>query len=88
MPGTYEQGADESGRVYRYLGNKSWECCGWLDGSNAVSALAVCDAHLYAATKTDDPHGSLLAPTRNKRAGGNIYRLNHDGTWTHCVGPS
>ena len=82
--GTYEQGADESGGVFRYVGDQRWERCGTLDGSNTVSALAELDGQLYAATRTDDPHGSLLEATSNKRPGGNIFRLNRDGNWSHC----
>jgi hypothetical protein len=82
--GTYEGGADEYGRVFRYAGDQRWECCGPLDGSSSVSGLAEFHGQLYAATKTEDPHGSLLDPTQNKRPGGNVYRLNEDDTWTHC----
>lgn len=82
--GTYEQAANESGRIYRYLGNQQWKCCGPLDGSNTAIALTVFEDNLYAATKTEDPHGSLLKPTPNQKPGGNVYRLNCDETWTHC----
>jgi hypothetical protein len=82
--GTYEQGTEASGGVYRYIKDQQWEPCGPLDGSNAVSSLAVFDGQLYAATKTEDPHGSLLDPALNKQPGGNVYRLNDDGSFTHC----
>lgn len=82
--GTYEGGANECGRVFRYAGGQQWECCGPLDGSSSASALAVFDGHLYVATKTEDPHGSLLDPTSNKSPGGSVFRLNDDESWTYC----
>jgi hypothetical protein len=82
--GTYEQGADESGGVFCYSHDQSWQRLGPLDGSNAVSALAEFGGHLYAATRTEDPHGSLLAATGNNAPGGNVFRLNADDCWTHC----
>ena len=82
--GTYEQGADEAGGVFRYVDDQRWERLGPLDGSNTVSTLAEFDGHLYTATRTDDPHGSLLEATNNQRPGGSVFRLNPDDTWTHC----
>lgn len=82
--GTYEQGADEAGSVFRYEGDQKWARLDPLDGSNTVSALAEFQGELYAATRTEDPHGSLLAATSNTRRGGNVFRLNAEHTWTHC----
>jgi hypothetical protein len=48
--GTYEAGAEESGRVYRYAGDAAWEDCGRLGGEQEVMGMVAYHGKLYAGT--------------------------------------
>ncbi len=79
-----ESGADETGRVYRYVGGADWEDCGNPDGSNAAAALAVHDGCLYVGTSWYDTTGSALPPSENTTPGGKVYRYEGGKTWAYC----
>ena len=48
--GTYEDGKNETGHVYRYDGEQKWTDCGMLGKADALGALAVYRGKLYAST--------------------------------------
>ncbi|MBP86534.1 MAG: hypothetical protein CMJ64_07455 [Planctomycetaceae bacterium] len=81
--GTCEAGIQESGRVFRYDGQK-WIDCGSPDKCNSVSSLAVYDGKLYVGVSKYRLAGSSLAESDNPNLGGKIYRYDGDNQWTHC----
>jgi len=81
--GTCVPGKDAAGHVYRFDG-KQWTDCGSPDRCNSVSSLAVLDGRLYVGTARYRLRGSSLAESENPHNGGNVYRYEDDGTWTHC----
>lgn len=82
--GTYEEGADECGHVYRYDGGTDWTDCGSPDGSNAVMSLAVFDNQLYAGTGHYRAQGSSLQMSPNQRSGGKVMRYAGGSEWVDC----
>lgn len=82
--GTYEEGADEAGTVYRYLGGNSWESCGNPDKCNSVTSLCVFQGALYAAVSKYNAEGSSLMASPNIVNGGKVYRYNGGKSWTDC----
>ena len=82
--GTCEPGPNESGRVYRSNGDGRWESCGAPDKSNAVTALAVFEGKLYAATGKYRLAGSALPESTNTHLGGCVFRYEGGGKWTDC----
>ena len=86
--GTFEQGADERGHLWRYGGGQQWVDCGSPpDGANAVSSMAEFDGQLYCTSGRYNPIGSRLGPAKNTRPGGHVYRVDADGCWTDCGQP-
>jgi hypothetical protein len=85
--GTCEPGRDESGHVYRYVGEERWIDCGSPDKSNSVSALAVFDEQLYAATGKYRLAGSALPESENTAPGGRVFRYDQSAGWVDCGGP-
>ncbi|MFO0911034.1 MAG: LamG domain-containing protein [Isosphaeraceae bacterium] len=81
--GTCEPGPNEAGHVYRHDGGQRWVDCGVLDGSNAVTALASHDGHLYAGTGAYRLAGSSLVESQNTKPGGRVFRLDESGSWTN-----
>ena len=81
--GTYEAGADEAGRVYRYAGGEEWIDCGAPDLCNAVLSLAVFRGQLYAGVGHYRAQGSSLEASPNTRSGGKVYRYD-GGEWVDC----
>ena len=79
--GTYEAGAGESGRVYRYAGGTRWEDCGAPDRCNAVTALAVHAGDLYAGVSRYKAGGSSLPESPNPAPGGRVYRYAGGVSW-------
>jgi hypothetical protein len=82
--GTCEPGPNESGRVFRTRGDGRWESCGAPDRSNTVTALAVFEGKLYAATGKYRLAGSALKESENTHLGGGVFRFEGDGNWTDC----
>jgi hypothetical protein len=82
--GTCEPGPDEAGHVYRLDEDNGWTDLGTLDGSNSVTALAVFEGRLYAATGKYRVAGSALPESENQTLGGRIFRLEETGEWTEC----
>jgi hypothetical protein len=82
--GTCEPGKDESGRVYRYAGEKKWIDCGAPDKSNAVTAMAVFNGKLYAGTGKYRVAGSSLKESENLTLGGKVFRYEGGTRWTDC----
>lgn len=81
--GTCVPGKDSAGHVYRF-DDDEWTDCGSPDLCNSVSSLAVLDGRLYVGTARYRLRGSSLAESENPHNGGNVYRYELDGTWTHC----
>lgn len=79
--GTCEVGDKPVGKVYRYAGPGKWESMGTLDGSNAVTAMAVHEGRLYAATGKYRLGGSSLSESVNETLGGKVFRLTPDQKW-------
>ncbi len=82
--GTCEPGINETGRVYRYGGNKQWEDCGNPDSSNAVLGMAVYEGDLYVGTGKYRVSGSALPESENMTPGGRIFRYEADNRWVDC----
>ena len=82
--GTCEAGADRTGHVYRYLGDRDWEDCGAPDGSNTVSALASWRGELYAGTSRYRLRGSALPDSENQTPGGAVFRYAGGDEWVAC----
>jgi len=82
--GTWEPGAGEAGRVYRYAGGTNWLDCGAPDRCNAVSALAVFHGELYAGVASYSGAGSQLEPSVNTHPGGRVYRYAGGQRWVDC----
>src|SRR5262249_55954532 len=79
--GTYEQGENEAGHVYRYEGGAEWTDCGSPDPCNAVTALAVFQGQLYAGVSKYRAAGSALGESPNMHPGGRIYRYEGGRRW-------
>ncbi|WP_339727386.1 LamG-like jellyroll fold domain-containing protein [uncultured Gimesia sp.] len=82
--GTCVPGEKAAGRVFRFGGGKKWIDCGAPDVCNAVNSLAVFNGKLYAGTGKYRLKGSSLSESDNPHFGGNVYRYEGDGKWTHC----
>lgn len=82
--GTTEPNPGDQGRVYRFDEEKGWIRCGELDGSNSVTALAVCEGALYAGTGKYRVAGSALPESENTTLGGRIFRLEGEDRWVDC----
>lgn len=82
--GTCEPGANETGRVYRFDGEKKWIDCGAPDRSNSVMALAVYNGQLYAGTGKYRVAGSSLPESENTQFGGRILRYAGQDRWIDC----
>lgn len=82
--GTCEPGARQSGRVYRYAGERQWIDCGAPDKSNSVTSLAVFKGRLYAGTGKYRVAGSSLPESENLTLGGRVFRYEGERRWTDC----
>ena len=81
--GTFETGADETGRVFRYAGGAEWEDLGAPDAANAVMTLASFGGQLYAGTGRLKALGSSLPPSPNVHEGGRVFR-REGRDWIDC----
>ncbi len=79
--GTCEPGKEDSGRVYRYAGDRSWVNCGAPDSTNSVTSLAVYRGQLFAGTGKYRLAGSSLAESENVNLGGEVFRYAGDEKW-------
>jgi hypothetical protein len=82
--GTCEPGKTESGRVYRYGGDKRWIDCGAPASCNTATALAVYEGKLYAGVGKYRLAGSALPESDNLNLGGRVFRYEGDSKWTDC----
>ena len=80
--GVCQPGVNETGKVFNYAGKDKWIDCGAPDRSNSVTALAVMDGELYAATGHYRVAGSSLAESENTTPGGKVFRYDAPGRWT------
>ena len=76
-----------AGRLFVYDGNRKWTDLGNPVGCNAAQTVTEFDGHLYCGFGRYVAGGSRLGDTRNMTPGGQIYRLNADGSWTFCGHP-
>jgi outer membrane protein assembly factor BamB len=81
---TCHAGPNQTGRVFRYETLDRWTDLGSPDQANAISALAVFDGQLYAASSKYRLAGSSLSESENKNFGGKVFRLSPDDTWEDC----
>ncbi|MFO0012169.1 MAG: LamG domain-containing protein [Planctomycetota bacterium] len=81
---TCHAGADQAGRVFRWEGADRWTDLGSPDRANAVSALAVYNGSLYAASSKYRLAGSSLSESENSIIGGKVYRLTQGDRWEDC----
>jgi len=81
---TCHAGADQTGRVFRWDGADRWTDLGSPGRANAVSALAVFNGSLYAASSKYRLAGSSLSESENSAFGGNVYRLAQGDVWEDC----
>jgi len=79
--GVCQTGANESGKVFKYAAKNRWIDCGAPDQSNSVTALAVMDDKLYAATGHYRTGGSSLPDSKNNIPGGKIFRFEAPNRW-------
>ena len=82
--GTCEPGAGQSGRVYRYGGEKNWIDCGAPDRSNSVTSMAVYNGELYVGTGKYRLAGSRLTESDNAELGGKVFRYAGSNKWIDC----
>src|SRR4051794_26185401 len=82
---TWETGPESLGHVYRLAG-KRWIDCGAVGGANAVTRLAVHDAHLYAGASRLRGGGSGMPDSPNTAPGGHVYRYDGDDAWVDVGG--
>ena len=86
--GTFEQGVDETGHLWRYDEDQQWiDCGGTPDGSNGVPSVAEFDGDLYCCSGRYNPNGSCLGDAQNAAPGGRVYRVAGDGAWVDCGHP-
>ena len=79
--GTCEPAKEDSGRVYRYAGDRNWVDCGAPDRSNSVTSLAVYRGQLYCGTGKYRVAGSSLAESENLNLGGEVFRYGGGQKW-------
>ena len=82
--GTYEEGENEAGHVYRYEDGATWIDCGSPDKANAIGSLAVYQGRLYAGSARYNAQGSLLVKSPNWQPGGRVYCFEGGQKWTDC----
>lgn len=81
---TCHAGADQTGRVFRWEGDDRWTDLGSPDRANAISALAVYNGSLYAASSKYRLAGSSLSESENPAFGGRVFRLAQGDIWEDC----
>jgi len=82
--GTYEHEAGQTGHVYCWLGDQQWQDCGLPTAANSVAGMAVHQGQLFAGSMRYNAEGSALGKSPNEAPGGQVYRLENDGSWTDC----
>jgi len=83
--GSYEAGAGETGRVYRYRQDGGeWVDCGSPDPCNTVMSMAVLGDELYVGVGHYRAQGSSLEESPNHRPGGTVYRYEGGTEWVSC----
>jgi dienelactone hydrolase len=82
--GTCEPEVGQSGRVYRYVGEKNWIDCGAPDQSNSVTSMAVYQGQLYVGTGKYRVAGSSLKESENTELGGRVFRYAGGKKWVDC----
>lgn len=82
--GTYEQGENEKGHVYRYDGGTVWTDCGSPDQANGIGTLAVYEGKLYAGSTRYNAGGSALEKSVNWNPGGRVFCYEGGDRWADC----
>ena len=85
--GTFENGQEEVGHLWRYEGEKRWTDLGNPVGCNSVNAIVEFKGALYCALGRYNCNGSALGDPLNTTPGGQVYRVDADGQWTFCGHP-
>jgi len=81
---TCHAGAEQTGRIFRWDTAAGWKDLGSPSQANAMSALAVYNGQLYAASAKYRLAGSSLAESENPNFGGSVYRLGEGDIWEDC----
>ncbi len=84
--GTFEnEQPDHTGHLWRYDGDGQWHDLGGAPPKcNCVGSISFHNGALYCSTGRYNANGSRLGDPKNVTAGGNVYRIEADGTWTDC----
>ena len=85
--GTFENGKEEVGHLWRYEGEKRWTDLGNPVGCNSVNAVVEFQGALYCALGRYNSSGSAMGDPLNTTPGGQVYRVDADGQWTFCGHP-
>ena len=85
--GTFENGEEEVGHLWRYEGKKRWTDLGNPVGCNSVNAVVEFKGALYCALGRYNSSGSAMGDPLNTTPGGQVYRVDADGQWTFCGHP-
>jgi len=85
VAGTFENGPDRCGHLWRYEADGNWLDLGAPPPAcNNVGSVALFDGDLYCATGRYSANGSHLGDTLNPAPGGWVYRVDADGSWKDC----
>jgi hypothetical protein len=82
--GVCRPAAGQSGRVYRYGGDRRWIDCGAPDGSNTVTSMATFKGQLFVGTGKYRVAGSALPESENATFGGRVFRYEAPDRWVDC----
>lgn len=82
--GVCRPAAGQSGRVYRYGGERRWIDCGAPDGSNTVTSMATFKGQLFVGTGKYRVAGSALPESENVTFGGRVFRYEAPDRWVDC----
>jgi hypothetical protein len=80
--GTVEAGSDGCGRLFRYGGGGRWVDLGNPIGCNCVASVTGFEGDVYCAVGRYKLMGSNLGKTSNDTPGGQVFKVESDGTWT------
>lgn len=69
------------GGVFRFVPPDRWEDCRLPIACNSVTSLTLHDGRLHAGSGKYRLAGSALAESDNPRLGGEVFRMEPDGSW-------
>jgi hypothetical protein len=85
---TVEIGEGEVGGLWRYEGGQEWRNLGNPVGCNGAQSIAYFNGAIYCGFGRYATRGSDLGATElNPIPGGQVYRLESDGSWIFCGHP-